>query len=129
MANTIIGRTDTSGALSVGVSVVSNSSHPILLVGAGVDKTKEVIFTINGTTDVITHFGPSSPFVEAVKILIRNGVNYIYGICVGASGDSSPYKTESAAYGAALDKSMLLDEGAMCIILDKSDTTIYTALS
>lgn len=129
MANSIIGKTDTSGAMSVGVSVVSNSSRPILLVGAGVDETKEVIFTINGTTDVITHFGSSSPFVEAVKILIRNGVNYIYGICVGASGDSSPYKTESAAYGAALDKSMLLDDGAMCIILDKSDTTIYTALS
>lgn len=128
MANKIIGKTDTSGALSVGVSVVSNSSRPILLVGTGVDETKEVIFAINGTADVITHFGAGSPFVEAVKILIRNGVNYIHGICVGASGSSNPYETEAAAYEAALDKSMLLDEGAMCIILDKSDATIYTGL-
>lgn len=128
MANKIIGKTDTSGALSVGVSVVSNSSRPILLVGTGVDETKEVIFDVNGTTDVITHFGASSPFIEAVKILIRNGVNYIHGICVGASGSSKPYETESDAYEAALDKSMLLDEDAMCIILDKSDATIYTGL-
>lgn len=129
MANKIIGKTDTSGALSVGTSVVSNSSRPILLVGTGVDETKEVIFNINGTTDVITHFGAESPFVEAVKILIRNGVNYIHGICVGASGSSKPYETEPAAYEAALDKSMLLDDDAMCIILDKSDSTIYPALS
>lgn len=129
MANKIIGKTDTSGALSVGVSVVSNSSRPILLVGTGVNETKEVIFTVNGTTDVTTHFGADSPFVEAVKILIRNGVNYIHGICVGASGEGNPYESESAAYEAALDKSMLLDEDAMCIILDKSDTTIYTGLS
>lgn len=129
MANKIIGKTDTSGALSVGVSVVSNSSRPILLVGTGVNETKEVIFTVNGTTDVTTHFGADSPFVEAVKILIRNGVNYIRGICVGASGEGNPYESESAAYEAALDKSMLLDEDAMCIILDKSDTTIYTGLS
>jgi hypothetical protein len=128
MANKIIGKTDTSGALSVGVSVVSNSSRPILLVGTGVDETKEVIFAVNGTTDVTTHFGADSPFVEAVKILIRNGVNYIHGICVGASGEGNPYETESAAYEAALDKSML-DEDVMCIILDKSDTTIYTDLS
>ena len=128
MANKIIGKTDTSGGLSVGVSVVSNSSRPILLVGTGVDETKEVIFTVNGTADAITHFGAESPFVEAVKILIRNGVNYIHGICVGASGSSNPYETESDAYEAALDKSMLLDEGATCIILDKSDATIYTGL-
>lgn len=129
MANKIIGRTDTSGAMSVGVSTVSNSSRPILLVGTGVDEIKEVIFAVNGTTDATTHFGADSPFVETVKILIRNGVNVIHGICVGASGESNPYETESAAYEAALDKSMLLDEDAMCIILDKSDATIYTGLS
>lgn len=129
MANKIIGRTDTSGAMSVGVSVVSNSSRPILLVGTGVDETKEVIFEINGTADVVTHFGSSHAFVEAVKILIRNGVNTIHGICVGEHGASKPYESEEDAYAGAFKKSMLIDDNAMCIIIDKTSTDIYEELA
>lgn len=124
MANKIIGRTDTTG----NVSVVTNSDRAVLLVGAGVDETKEVLFQINSTTEASTHFGPESNASEIVRILIRNGVTNIKGICVGEVGDSGkPYTQTTDAYAAALTKSMSAED-IMCIILDKSDKTLYSSV-
>lgn len=124
MANKIIGRTDTTG----NVSVVTNSDRAVLLVGTGVDETKEVLFQINSTTEASTHFGPESNASEIVRILIRNGVTNIKGICVGEVGDSGkPYTQATDAYAAALTKSMSAED-IMCIILDKSDKTLYSAV-
>lgn len=124
MANKIIGRTDTTG----NVSVVTNSDRAVLLVGTGVDETKEVLFQINSTTEASTHFGPESNASEIVRILIRNGVTNIKGICVGDIGESEePYTQATDAYAAALTKSMSAED-IMCIILDKSDKTLYSAV-
>lgn len=123
MANKVTGTTDTSGA----ISVISNSDRPILLVGVGADTTKEVIFSINGTTDAATHFGTSSPFVEIVKVLIKNGVSNIKGICVGEFGEGKAYATNILAYAAAYNVS-LMNESILCIILDCADTTLYPGL-
>lgn len=124
MANKIIGRTDTTG----NVSVVTNSDRAVLLVGTGVDETKEVLFQINSTTEASTHFGPGSNAPEIVRILIRNGVTNIKGICVGEVGNSGkPYTQTTDAYAAALTKSMSAED-IMCIILDKSDKTLYSAV-
>lgn len=121
MANKIIGRTDTSGAVSLG-SITSNSKRPILLIGQGVDEKKEVIFKINGTKDAIAHFGETSPFVEIVKALVLNGVRVLEGMnigTVGTSGESTTYDypTIDKAYAAAYEKS-LVDKEIMIIILD-----------
>lgn len=138
MANKIIGRTDTSGAVSLG-SITSNSKRPILLIGQGVDEKKEVIFKINGTKDAIAHFGETSPFVEIVKALVLNGVKVLEGMNIGTVGTSvagtdeefgdgdtpSPgtpavtydYPTIDKAYAAAYEKS-LVDKEIMIIILD-----------
>lgn len=124
MANKIIGRTDTTG----NVSVVTNSDRAVLLVGTGVDETKEVLFQINSTTEASTHFGPESNASEIVRILIRNGVTNIKGICVGDVGESEePYTQATDAYAAALEKSMSAED-IMCIILDKSDKTLYSVV-
>lgn len=124
MANKIIGRTDTTG----NVSVVTNSDRAVLLVGTGVDETKEVLFQINSTTEASTHFGPGSNAPEIVRILIRNGVTNIKGICVGEVGNSGkPYTKATDAYAAALTKSMSAED-IMCIILDKSDKTLYSTV-
>ena len=124
MANKIIGRTDTTG----NVSVVTNSDRAVLLVGTGVDETKEVLFQINSTTEASTHFGPGSNASEIVRILIRNGVTNIKGICVGDVGESEkPYTKATDAYAAALTKSMSAED-IMCIILDKSDKTLYSVV-
>lgn len=128
MANKIIGRTDTSGAVSLG-SVTSNSKRPILLVGQGADETKEVIFDIGGTQDAITHFGKESPFVEIVKVLVRNGVKVIQGINVGSygEGEGMAYATITEAYDAAYDIS-LTDNKVMAIILDTTEPDAYENL-
>ena len=128
MANKIIGRTDTSGAVSLG-SILSNSKRPILLVGKGVDETKEIIFNIAGTKDAIKHFGEDSPFVEIVKILVRNGVKVISGINVGTYGDEGDetYKNITEAYDAAYEVSMT-DKDIMIIILDTTDKDAYVNL-
>lgn len=85
MANKIIGRTDTSGAVNLG-SITSNSKRPVLVIGEGVDTTKEVIFKVRGTTDVITHFGKDSPCNDIIKALIKNGVKVIRGMNIGSVG-------------------------------------------
>ena len=124
MANRIISSTDTSG----NTSVIVNSDHSILIVGVGVDTTKEVIFNITSTTEAITHFGPSSVAVQLVNTLIKNGVSYIKGINIAEFGEAKPYATKELAYAGALAKTMT-DEDIKCIILDCVDSTVTAVLN
>lgn len=123
MASNITGKTDTTNAMSV----VSTSSSSILLVGTGVDETKETIFNISGTADIVTHFGQAHAFVDIVKILIKNGVKRIKGICVGEIGESKPYTTKADAYKGAYSVSMSEDD-IRCIIIDSTDATLNAGL-
>lgn len=96
MANKIIGRTDTSGAVNLG-SITSNSKRPVLVIGEGVDEVKEVIFKVRGTTDAAAHFGKDSPCNGIIKALIKNGVKVIRGMCVGKVGTMQDVQKTVAA--------------------------------
>lgn len=129
MANKIIGKTDVSGAMNLG-SVTSNSKRPVLLIGEGVDTTKEIVFKIRGTTDAAAHFGSTSPCNDIVKALILNGVKSIFGICVGDVGtdNTAPYNTSADAYAAAMDKSLVESE-IMVVLLDTTDTDVHKKMA
>ena len=96
MANKIIGKTDISGALNLG-GITANSKRPVLVVGEGVDETKEVVFRLRGTADAATHFGPTSPCNNIIRALILNGVKVVYGICVGDVGTETQVSKTVAA--------------------------------
>lgn len=96
MANKIIGKTDISGALNLG-GITANSKRPVLVVGVGVDETKEVIFRLRGTADAVTHFGATSPCNDIIRSLILNGVKVVYGICVGDVGTTQEVDKTVAA--------------------------------
>lgn len=123
MANRITGYTDVLG----NITVTPNSGKYVLLVGEGTDVAREVIFNINGVSDVSTHFGSSSLLVEATKILIKNGVSNIKGICIGEYGDTEPYTAKALAYEAAFEKSVI-DSTIRCILLDTTDVTATAKL-
>ena len=122
MANKITGSTDILG----NVAVVPNSGKYLLLVGEGTDVTKEVVFNIGGVSDVSTHFGSSSAFIEIAKTLIKNGVVNIKGICIGTY-DAGTYNTKALAFEGAFAKTVL-DTSIMCIVLDTCDATITAKL-
>lgn len=112
MANKIIGKTDISGALNLG-GITANSKRPVLVVGEGVDETKEVVFRLRGTADAATHFGPNSPCNNIIRSLILNGVKVVYGICVGDVG------TEQE-----VTKTVAADEGGNPITDEQGNYTI-----
>lgn len=127
MANKIIGRTDTSGAVNLG-SITSNSKRPILVVGEGIDETKEVIFKVRGTNDAAEHFGPNSPCNDIIKALIRNGVKVVRGICVGDVGTMQDVeeqvtktRTVNKTVAASNGEAIVGDDGEYTII-DDPDT-------
>lgn len=124
MANKVTGTTDTTGALSVAPSAPKS----VMLIGKQVfaegESNSETeynkVFSIQSTNDVISEFGSESPFVDAVKILIKNGVDYINGIIVKIpdqedSSDEDYSKAINEAYDEALNAS--LDETSVRMIL------------
>jgi hypothetical protein len=122
--NKIISSTDTNG----NATVIRNSDRSILIVGEGVDATKELVFNISSTADASTHFGGSSSCIAIVNILIKNGVKNIKGIVTGEyAATGKPYTTKALAYAGAFAKSLVVDD-IMCIILDTTDPTINAGL-
>lgn len=131
MANKVTGTTDTSGALSIAPSTPKS----LMIIGRRMSSDSEgssvdvnTIFQIQSTNDVVAQFGDKSPLIEAVKILIKNGVDYMNGIIVdvGEQGDKddNTYEDEiSEAYSAALGTS-LDDASVKVILLDTNDQIV-----
>lgn len=122
MANKVIGSTDASGAMSTAVK----APRSVLFIGsAKTDGKAEVgkIYTVYGTSDMISYFGESSPFVEMVRIMISNGVNFMKCINVGVVTEVD----KGTKYGDALTAS-LSDKTVEGIVLDDFHTDILTKL-
>lgn len=126
MANKVTGSTDTTGALSTAPSM----SKSAVLVG---QKTQEstttiepnTIFSIIGTTDAGDKFGSNSVMVKAVRALIQNGIDTIYGVLV--NGEVPEDGTIATNYGDAL-AATLGEKSCQFIVLDMYDTTIIDEL-
>lgn len=124
MANKVTGTTDTSGALSVSPA----DANAVLLVGVTsvASPTFDTITTIGGTADAIALFGSSSPFVEAVKVLITNGVTNIVGVVVDPTVVAPA--TIADKYEKAMDAT--LDYASIkCVLIDSFDATHIQALN
>lgn len=125
MANKVTGTTDTSGALSIAPSTPKS----LMIIGKRMSPNStdssvgvNTIFSIQSTNDVVAEFGDKSPLVEAVKILIKNGVDYMNGIIADVKeqedeDDTAYAEKVSDAYSAALNAS-LDDETVKVILLD-----------
>lgn len=117
MANKITGSTDTTGALSIAPSMPKS----VLLIGKKTGTPTKVIaentvFSIVGTADASDKFGTDSIMIKAVKALIQNGVDSIYGVI-----------TDGTAYADALEAS-LGEKSVKCIIIDNYAEENITAL-
>ena len=114
MANKVTGNTDTTGALSIAPSTLKS----VLVVGTSkaTGAKTNTVFSISGTADAAEKFGADSAIVGAVKALIKNGVDYIYGVIAGTDG-----------YEDAL-KATLGEKSIKFIVLDNYDTANITVL-
>ena len=120
MANKVTGRTDTTGAMSIAPTMPKS----VLVVGktsgtASKVTDPNVVFSINGTSDAEDRFGDTSILVKAVKVLIQNGVDNIFGVIVNS--ESNPI---SDGYADALEAS--LGETSVKVIIsdDYSDDVV-----
>lgn len=121
MANKVTGRTDTTGALNVAPTMPKS----VLLVSQKtgtptVEVAPNTIFSIIGTADAEEKFGAGSIMVKAVKALIQNGVDSMYGVIV--DGEVADGGAISDNYADALSAS-LGEVSVKCIIMDNYDTT------
>lgn len=125
MANKVTGKTDTTGALSIS----PNTPKSVMLIGknmtedTGTDTVeKNKIFSIQTTGDAVQKFGEKSPMCDAVRVLVKGGVNYINGIVIDMpkktdQSDKEYEKSITSAYDEALSVS-LDEETVKMIILD-----------
>lgn len=126
MANKVTGSTDTTGALSVAPTLAKSV---LLVAQKNGDVAKETapntVFSIVGTSDAADKFGANSIMIKAVKALIQNGSDNIYGIIVDSriEGDTDI----SANYATALEAS-LGEASVKMIVLDSFDEKIITEL-
>lgn len=126
MANKVTGSTDTTGALTIAQKMPKS----VLIVGQvkGTPATETdpfKIFSIIGTADTESRFGKGHVFVKAVKALIQNGVDSIYGMIV--SSEVTGDRKISDNYADVLEKS-LGEATVKCIILDSYTDAIVTEL-
>lgn len=114
MANKVTGKTDTTGALSIAPSMAKS----VLIVGQTTvtSATANTVFSISGTADAKEKFGADSVLIKAIKALIQNGVNNIYGVIAEPDG-----------YADALEAS-LGENSIKCIVVDNFETTTIEAL-
>ena len=88
MANKVTGKTDTTGAMSIAPSMPKS----VLVVGKVSGTAKKTtdpntVFSITGTSDAEDRFGSTSILVKAVKVLIQNGTDNIFGVIVNSEKD------------------------------------------
>lgn len=123
MANKVTGSTDTTGALTVAPTM----ARSVLMVGQadGVTTEANTVFSIVGTADAAEKFGTSSVMVKAVKALIQNGVDNIYGIVVSSNVPAEGKLSDN--YASALEAS-LGEKSVKFIVLDNFDKAIITEL-
>ena len=126
MANKVTGKTDATGALNVAPHMLKS----VLLVGqkSGVPTTvvtPNTVFSITGTADTAERFGADSIMVKAVKALIQNGVDNIYGVLVDSALTDGGKISDN--YAKALNAS-LGEVSVKCIIMDNYDTANVTEL-
>ena len=119
MANKVTGKTDATGALNVAPRMLKS----VLLVGKKtgvptVEVTPNTVFSITGTADAGEKFGTASIMVKAVKALIQNGVDNIYGVLVDSTAEE---------YADALNAS-LGEASVKCIVMDSYDTSVIAEL-
>lgn len=125
MANKVTGSTDTSGALNIAQSMPKS----VLVIGKATGTPTTVtavntLFTIGGTADAGNRFGTGSIMVKAVKALIQNGVDTIYGVIVKTEETNV---NDADNYAAALEAS-LGESTIKCIVIDSQETTIISEL-
>lgn len=125
MANKVTGRTDATGALNVAPTMAKS----VLLVSQKtgvptVEVAPNTVFSITGTADTAERFGTDSIMVKAVKALIQNGVDNIYGMIVDSVTEGGDV---SSKYADALSAS-LGEVSVKCIVMDNYDTKIITEL-
>lgn len=102
MANKVTGNTDTTGALSIAPSMPKS----VLVIGkvsgtASKSTPPNTVFSMTGTSDAESRFGNTSILVKAIKVLVQNGVDNIFGVIVNADAE-----TESIGYADALNASL-----------------------
>lgn len=125
MANKVTGKTDTTGALST----APLAPKSVLLVGQkvgtpSVETEANKVFSITGTADTVGRFGEKSKFVKAVRVLVQNGVDNMYGIIVDSTVSEGKIADN---YGDTLAAS-LGERSVKCILLDSFDDDIITQL-
>lgn len=126
MANKVTGITDTTGALNIAPAMTKS----VLLVGqvSGTPTATvkpNTVFSIIGTNDAGEKFGADSIMVKAVKVLIQNGVDTIYGAIVDSTVATDG--TIANNYADALNAS-LGEASIKCIVIDNSDATVVAEL-
>lgn len=126
MANKVTGSTDTTGALTIARKMAKS----VLIVGQvqGSPETEtepDKIFSIIGTADTESRYGKGHVFVKAVKALIQNGVDSIYGMIV--SGEVEGDRRLADNYADVLEKS-LGEKTVKCIILDNYEDAVISEL-
>ncbi|MCM1269450.1 MAG: hypothetical protein NC247_02325 [Ruminococcus flavefaciens] len=126
MANKVTGSTDTTGALTIAQKMAKS----VLIVGQvqGSPETEtepDKIFSIIGTADTESRYGKGHVFVKAVKALIQNGVDSIYGMIV--SGEVEGDRRLADNYADVLEKS-LGEKTVKCIILDNYEDAVISEL-
>lgn len=128
MANKVTGKTDTSGALGVGIGAQVDT-RAVVLIGKAISPTQTSepgeIFSISGTTDSTARYGEDSPITKAVKVLIQNGVSNIEGMAYEIADDDA--ETPTSKITECLEASLAEPSISMILMDDNSANTI-TAL-
>lgn len=88
MANKVTGKTDTTGAMNIAPTMPKS----VLVIGKVTGSATKLtdpntVFPITGTSDAQERFGDGSILVKAVKVLVQNGVDNIFGVIVDSEKD------------------------------------------
>lgn len=129
MANKVTGKTDTSGALGVGIGAQVDT-RSVVLIGKAISPTQVSqpgeIFSISGTTDTAARYGEDSPITKAVKVLIQNGVSNIMGMAYTIAEEDEG-STPTSKITECLEAS-LAEPSISIILMDDNSANTITAL-
>ena len=116
MANKVTGKTDTTGAMSIAPTMPKSVLVIGKVTGSATKSTDpNTVFSITGTSDAQERFGDGSILVKAVKVLVQNGVDNIFGVIVDSEKDPI-----TDGYADALEAS--LGEASIKVIISDDYT-------